>query len=54
MEYVDLLNNSNSIDDSALRMCYIMAFGLATYAGNIGRTKKPFNPILGETFELIN
>jgi hypothetical protein len=32
---------------------YIMAIGMAPYANTLGRTGKPFNPILGETFELI-
>ena len=30
-----------------------MGFGVANYASNIDRIKKPFNPILGETYELI-
>lgn len=29
-----------------------MGFGVSNYSGNIGRTKKPFNPILGETYEI--
>lgn len=35
-------------------MCYVMGFAVSIYAGNIGRTKKPFNPILGETYELVH
>lgn len=33
-------------------MCYVMALGVSVYASNINRGKKPFNPILGETYEL--
>lgn len=33
-------------------MCYMMGFGVSTYSANIGRNKKPFNPILGETYEI--
>lgn len=33
-------------------MCYVMGFGVSAYAGNIDRHKKPFNPVLGETFEI--
>lgn len=33
-------------------MCYVMGFGVSAYASNIDRHKKPFNPILGETFEI--
>jgi len=29
-----------------------MGFGMSIYSININRHKKPFNPILGETFEL--
>jgi len=29
-----------------------MGFGVSPYSSNIGRTKKPFNPILGETYEI--
>jgi len=29
----------------------VVAFNIAQYSGTVNRTKKPFNPILGETFE---
>lgn len=32
---------------------YVAAFGIAQYKCTDGRLNKPFNPILGETFELI-
>ena len=31
----------------------IACFVLTQYADVIGRTRKPFNPILGETYELV-
>ena len=34
-------------------MAYVAAFSIAVYAGTEGRISKPFNPILGETFEYI-
>ena len=53
MEYSELLEEADKVNgDSALRMCYIMGFGVSPYSANIGRTKKPFNPILGETYEI--
>ncbi|CAD8078752.1 unnamed protein product [Paramecium sonneborni] len=53
MEYSESLEEADKIiGDSALRMCYIMGFGVSPYSANIGRTKKPFNPILGETYEI--
>jgi len=34
-------------------MAYVMAFSVANYSLTIDRSpKKPFNPLLGETFEL--
>ena len=38
--------------DSCLRMCYVMGFAVGSYAGYIDRNRKPFNPLLGETYEL--
>lgn len=35
-----------------MRMAYVMAFAVSSYSSTINRVKKPFNPILGETFEL--
>lgn len=36
------------------RMLYVVAFAVSAYASTINRpTKKPFNPLLGETYECI-
>lgn len=51
IEYNDLLTKAASIDDSTLRMVYVAAFGASEYASTINRIAKPFNPLLGETFE---
>jgi Oxysterol-binding protein len=32
---------------------YIAAFAVSGYSGTAGRTTKPFNPLLGETFEFV-
>jgi hypothetical protein len=37
-----------------MRMAYVMGFGLSITASTIGRIKKPFNPLLGETYELVD
>jgi len=35
-------------------MAYVMAFSLANLSLSVDRpSKKPFNPLLGETYELI-
>ena len=33
------------------RMLHVAAFAVSGYAGTNNRTLKPFNPLLGETFE---
>ncbi|KAK0405981.1 hypothetical protein QR680_018296 [Steinernema hermaphroditum] len=39
--------------DSMERMCLVVAFAISGYSNTIGRNRKPFNPLLGETFEYI-
>lgn len=51
IEYNDLLSRAAAIDDSTLRMVYVAAFAASEYASTIDRIAKPFNPLLGETFE---
>jgi hypothetical protein len=35
-------------------MAYTVAFSFAIFSQVIQREKKPFNPLLGETYELFN
>ena len=50
--YLDLLNKASLIKKNpALQICYIAAFIIGEIFLNIGRFLKPFNPIIGETFE---
>ncbi|KAH3667480.1 hypothetical protein OGAPHI_003129 [Ogataea philodendri] len=51
MEYASLLDKAASIDDSVTRMIYVAAFAASEYVSTVGRIAKPFNPLLGETFE---
>ncbi|KAI0172786.1 Oxysterol-binding protein-domain-containing protein [Hypoxylon sp. FL1284] len=51
MEYADLLNMAADRTDSIERMLYVAAFAASEFASTIGRVAKPFNPLLGETFE---
>ncbi|XXH02284.1 hypothetical protein Hte_008654 [Hypoxylon texense] len=51
MEYADLLNLAADRSDSIERMLYVAAFAASEFASTIGRVAKPFNPLLGETFE---
>jgi hypothetical protein len=51
MEYAELLDLAVGRADSMERMLYVAAFAASEYASTIGRVAKPFNPLLGETFE---
>lgn len=53
MEYADLLDVAAERMDSAERMVYVAAFAASEYASTIGRVAKPFNPLLGETYEYV-
>ncbi|KAL3315613.1 Oxysterol-binding protein 2 [Cichlidogyrus casuarinus] len=37
--------------DYVMQMAYVAAFTVSSYAGTLNRTGKPFNPLLGETYE---
>lgn len=51
IEYNDLLSKAAGFDDSTLRAVYVTAFAASEYSSTIDRIAKPFNPLLGETFE---
>jgi len=53
MEYADLLEVAADRIDSTERMIYVAAFAASEYASTIERVAKPFNPLLGETFEYV-
>ncbi|KAK9915813.1 hypothetical protein WJX75_004375 [Coccomyxa subellipsoidea] len=36
------------------RMLYVVAFAVSGYSSTAGRTSKPFNPLLGETYEIVH
>lgn len=53
MEYTDLLNVAAQRTDSTERLVYVAGFAASEYASTIGRVAKPFNPLLGETYEYV-
>ncbi|CCU75258.1 oxysterol-binding protein [Blumeria hordei DH14] len=53
MEYSDLLDVAADRSDATERMVYVAAFAASEYASTVGRVAKPFNPLLGETFEYV-
>jgi oxysterol-binding protein 1 len=42
---------SNTQDNSLMRILSVAAFAVSGYASTDGRSCKPFNPLLGETYE---
>lgn len=51
MEYSELLENACLCNDPVDRLKYISAFAASAISSNFERLGKPFNPLLGETFE---
>ncbi|XP_068435282.1 oxysterol-binding protein-related protein 7-like isoform X2 [Clinocottus analis] len=52
LEYSELLDIANRIDDPFERMVYVGVFSISGYAWASWRNHyKPFNPVLGETYE---
>lgn len=50
-EYTELLDKAAQCTDSGEQLAYVAAFTVSSYATTSIRTAKPFNPLLGETFE---
>ncbi|XP_066537359.1 LOW QUALITY PROTEIN: oxysterol-binding protein-related protein 2 [Hoplias malabaricus] len=53
MEHTYLIHQANVSTDSIHRMKCVAAFAVSAVASQWERTGKPFNPLLGETYELI-
>uniref|UniRef100_A0A3Q2PN88 Oxysterol-binding protein n=1 Tax=Fundulus heteroclitus TaxID=8078 RepID=A0A3Q2PN88_FUNHE len=53
MEHTYLIHQANAATDSTERMKCVAAFAVSAVASQWERTGKPFNPLLGETYELI-
>ena len=52
LEYHELLDRAAACESSLEQLCYVAAFTVSSYSTTVFRTSKPFNPLLGETFEL--
>ncbi|KAI9346936.1 Oxysterol-binding protein [Obelidium mucronatum] len=54
LEYCDLLDAAADAENVVDRMVLVSAFAVSGYASTVNRAgRKPFNPLLGETFECI-
>ncbi|KAM3865253.1 oxysterol-binding protein 1-like [Diretmus argenteus] len=52
LEYYELLDKAAKCQSSLEQLCYVAAFTVSSYSTTVYRTGKPFNPLLGETFEM--
>ena len=53
LEYSELLDAASKEPDPVERLALLAAFAVSGYGSSFWRTHKPFNPLLGETFECI-
>lgn len=53
LEHEYLLQRATSEKDPFMRLAYLAANNIAAYSALEGRTKKPFNPVLNETYEFV-
>lgn len=51
LQFRDLLEKASQLHDSIERLVWVSVFACATYHGSPHRDAKPFNPLLGETYE---
>ncbi|KAJ7266383.1 Oxysterol-binding protein-domain-containing protein [Mycena haematopus] len=53
MEFSECLDVAAKERDAHRRLAFVAAFAMSNYSSTIGRIAKPFNPMLGETFEYV-
>lgn len=55
LEYSELLDLAAKLPKHSIdRLLRVAAFAVSAYSSTVGRTAKPFNPLLGETYELVH
>ena len=50
-EYSSCLDRAAGCEDSCEQLAHVVAYTVSSYGNTTTRTGKPFNPLLGETFE---
>ncbi|XP_061518086.1 oxysterol-binding protein 1 isoform X4 [Anopheles gambiae] len=50
-EYSEILDKAAQAKDTCEQLAYVTAFTVSSYSTTSNRTGKPFNPLLGETYE---
>ncbi|KAJ2780482.1 Oxysterol-binding protein 3 [Coemansia javaensis] len=55
LRYARLLQTADGLEDSVDRLMYVAAYAVSVLSLNKNRAeRKPFNPLLGETYELVD
>ena len=54
MEYTSIIEAASKINDQAKRLAYIATYSAIVFTHGEKNCTKPFNPLLGETFEFEN
>ena len=50
-EYSKILDTATIMKDPLEQLCFVAGFTASSYSTTINRITKPFNPLLGETYE---
>ncbi|XP_050316158.1 oxysterol-binding protein 1 isoform X2 [Anthonomus grandis grandis] len=50
-EYAEILDKAANCSDPCEQLAYVAAYTISSYSTTATRTGKPFNPLLGETYE---
>jgi hypothetical protein len=51
LEYSSVLDVAAKINNNWEQLAYVAAFTISSYSTTATRASKPFNPLLGETYE---
>ncbi|CEL97051.1 unnamed protein product [Vitrella brassicaformis CCMP3155] len=54
LQYTALVRTAASLTDPLERLVYMAVFSVTPFASTVGRFVKPFNPLLGETYEITH
>ncbi|WAQ90581.1 hypothetical protein PtA15_12A571 [Puccinia triticina] len=54
MQFSECLDAAAEQPESLVRIAYVAGFAMSNYSSTVGRLAKPFNPLLGETYEYID
>ncbi|MBW0483706.1 hypothetical protein O181_023421 [Austropuccinia psidii MF-1] len=54
LQFSECLDAAAEQSDSLIRIAYVAGFAMSNYSSTVDRLAKPFNPLLGETYEYVD